>query len=159
MRVRGHQGGLMGTLLQVRDLQTQFNTEEGVVHAVDGVSYDVEEGETLGLVGESGCGKSVSALSILRLIPNPPGKIVGGEIFFEGEDILKMSEEEVRHIRGNRIAMVFQEPMTSLNPVLTIGRQLTEALELHLKMDNNAARKRAAELLDMVGIPAAANRL
>ena len=118
----------MGTLLQVRDLQTQFNTEEGIVHAVDGVSYDVEEGETLGLVGESGCGKSVSALSILRLIPNPPGKIVGGEIFFEGRDILKMSEEEVRHIRGNRIAMVFREPMTSLNPVLTIGRQLTEAL-------------------------------
>jgi oligopeptide transport system ATP-binding protein len=149
----------MGTLLQVRDLRTQFNTEEGIVHAVDGVSYDVEEGETLGLVGESGCGKSVSALSILRLIPNPPGKIVGGEIFFEGQDILKMSEEEVRHIRGNRIAMVFQEPMTSLNPVLTIGRQLTEALELHLKMDNSAARKRAAELLEMVGIPAAANRL
>ena len=149
----------MGTLLQVRDLQTQFNTEEGVVHAVDGVSYDVEEGETLGLVGESGCGKSVSALSILRLIPNPPGKIVGGEIFFEGHDILKMSEEEVRHIRGNRIAMVFQEPMTSLNPVLTIGRQLTEALELHLKMDNSAARKRAVELLDMVGIPASNARL
>jgi len=135
----------MGTLLQVRDLKTQFFTEEGVVRAVDGVSYDVEEGETLGLVGESGCGKSVSALSILRLIPNPPGKIVGGEIFFEGHDILKMSEEEVRHIRGNRIAMVFQEPMTSLNPVLTIGRQLTEALELHLKMDNNAARRRATE--------------
>ena len=149
----------MGTLLQVRNLQTQFNTEEGVVHAVDGVSYDVEEGETLGLVGESGCGKSVSALSILRLIPNPPGKIVGGEILFEGQDILKMSEEEIRHIRGNRIAMVFQEPMTSLNPVLTIGRQLTEALELHMKMDNSGARKRAAELLDMVGIPAASNRL
>ncbi|MBI5290133.1 MAG: ABC transporter ATP-binding protein [Chloroflexi bacterium] len=149
----------MGTLLQVRDLTTQFFTEEGVVHAVDGVSYDVQEGETLGLVGESGSGKSVSALSILRLIPNPPGKIVKGEVFFEGEDILKMDEEEVRHIRGNRIAMVFQEPMTSLNPVLTIGRQLTEALELHLKMDNNAARKRAAELLDMVGIPSGGARL
>src|SRR6185295_12461869 len=149
----------MAPLLQVRNLKTQFNTEEGVVHAVDGVSFDVEEGETLGLVGESGCGKSVSALSILRLIPNPPGKIVGGEIFFEGHDILKMSEEEVRHIRGNRIAMVFQEPMTSLNPVLTIGRQLTEALELHLKMDNSAARKRATELLDMVGIPASNARL
>ena len=149
----------MGTLLQVKNLQTQFNTEEGVVHAVDGVTYDVEEGETLGLVGESGCGKSVSALSILRLIPNPPGKIVGGEIIFEGHDILKMSEEEVRHIRGNRIAMVFQEPMTSLNPVLTIGRQLTEALELHLKMDNSQARRRATELLDMVGIPASSARL
>ncbi len=149
----------MGTLLQVRDLKTQFFTEEGIVHAVDGVSYDVEEGETLGLVGESGCGKSVSALSILRLIPNPPGKIVAGEIIFEGEDLLKMSEEEIRHVRGNRIAMVFQEPMTSLNPVLTIGRQLTEALELHLKMDRSAANKRAAELLEMVGIPAAASRL
>jgi len=149
----------MAPLLQVRDLRTQFNTEEGVVHAVDGVSYDVEEGETLGLVGESGCGKSVSALSILRLIPNPPGKIVGGEILFEGQDILKMDEDEVRHIRGNRIAMVFQEPMTSLNPVLTIGRQLTEALELHLKMDPASARRRAAELLEMVGIPAAASRL
>ncbi|HXK33058.1 MAG TPA: ABC transporter ATP-binding protein [Dehalococcoidia bacterium] len=149
----------MGTLLQVRDLKTQFFTEEGVVHAVDGISYDVEEGETLGLVGESGCGKSVSALSILRLIPNPPGKITSGEILFEGEDLLKMDEDELRHIRGNRIAMVFQEPMTSLNPVLTIGRQLTEALELHLKMDGSAARKRAAELLEMVGIPAAASRL
>ncbi len=149
----------MGTLLQVHDLKTQFFTEEGIVHAVDGVSFDVEEGETLGLVGESGCGKSVSALSILRLIPNPPGKIVAGEIIFEGEDLLKMNEEEIRHVRGNRIAMVFQEPMTSLNPVLTIGRQLTEALELHLKMDRAAANKRAAELLEMVGIPAAASRL
>jgi len=149
----------MATLLQVRDLKTQFFTEEGIVHAVDGVSYDVQEGETLGLVGESGCGKSVSALSILRLIPNPPGKIVGGEIIFEGEDLLKMDEDDIRHVRGNRIAMVFQEPMTSLNPVLTIGRQLTEALELHLKMDRSSATKRAAELLDMVGIPAAATRL
>ena len=149
----------MGTLLQVKNLKTQFRTEEGVVRAVDGVTYDVEEGETLGLVGESGCGKSVSALSILRLIPNPPGKIVAGEVIFEGEDILKMDEEEVRHIRGNRIAMVFQEPMTSLNPVLTIGRQLTEALELHLKMDGNQSKKRAAELLEMVGIPAAGSRL
>ncbi len=149
----------MGTLLQIHDLTTEFYTEEGVVHAVDGVSYDVQEGETLGLVGESGSGKSVSALSILRLIPNPPGKIVKGEVLFEGEDILKMSEEEIRHIRGNRIAMVFQEPMTSLNPVLTIGRQLTEALELHLKMDQSSAKRRASELLDMVGIPAGGARL
>ena len=149
----------MGTLLQIRDLTTEFYTEEGVVHAVDGVSYDVQEGETLGLVGESGSGKSVSALSILRLIPNPPGKIVKGEVLFEGEDILKMSGEEIRHIRGNRIAMVFQEPMTSLNPVLTIGRQLTEALELHLKMDSSSAKRRASELLDMVGIPAGGARL
>src|SRR5579884_1207042 len=149
----------MGALLRVKDLQTHFFTEEGVVHAVDGVSYEVEEGETLGLVGESGCGKSVSALSILRLIPNPPGKIVGGEVWFEDQDLLKMDEDEIRHIRGNRIAMVFQEPMTSLNPVLTIGRQLTEALELHLKMDRQAANRRAVELLEMVGIPEAASRL
>src|SRR5579859_658921 len=149
----------MGALLSVKDLQTHFFTEEGVVRAVDGVSYEIEEGETLGLVGESGCGKSVSALSILRLIPNPPGKIVGGQILFEDQDLLKMDEDEIRHIRGNRIAMVFQEPMTSLNPVLTIGRQLTEALELHLKMDRNAANRRAIELLEMVGIPEAGGRL
>ena len=149
----------MGTLLRVKDLRTYFYTEEGVVKAVDGVSYEVEEGETLALVGESGCGKSVSALSILRLIPNPPGKIVGGEIWFDGQDLLKLDEDEIRHIRGNRIAMVFQEPMTSLNPVLTIGRQLTEATELHLKYDKEQARKRAIELLEMVGIPEAPTRL
>ncbi len=149
----------MGTLLRVKDLRTYFYTEEGVVKAVDGVSYEVEEGETLALVGESGCGKSVSALSILRLIPNPPGKIVGGEIWFDGQDLLKLDEDEIRHIRGNRIAMVFQEPMTSLNPVLTIGRQLTEAIELHLKYDKEQARKRAIELLEMVGIPEAPTRL
>jgi oligopeptide transport system ATP-binding protein len=149
----------MATLLRVKDLRTHFFTEEGVVRAVDGVSYDLEEGETLGLVGESGCGKSVSALSILRLIPNPPGKIIGGEVWFDGQDILKADEDEIRHIRGNRIAMVFQEPMTSLNPVLTIGRQITEALELHLKMDKHASSRRAAELLEMVGIPEAAARL
>src|SRR5947209_8880044 len=139
----------MGTLLRVKDLQTHFFTEEGVVHAVDGVSYEVEEGETLGLVGESGSGKSVSALSILRLIPNPPGKIVGGEVWFEDRDLLKLDEDEIRHIRGNRIAMVFQEPMTSLNPVLTIGRQLTEAIEMHLNYDKDQARKRAIKLLEM----------
>ena len=149
----------MATLLRVKDLRTHFFTEEGVVRAVDGVSYDLEEGETLGLVGESGCGKSVSALSLLRLIPNPPGKIIGGEVWFDGQDILKADEDEIRHIRGNRIAMVFQEPMTSLNPVLTIGRQITEALELHLKMDKHAASKRATELLEMVGIPEAGARL
>jgi|FLYN01.1.fsa_nt_gi oligopeptide transport system ATP-binding protein len=149
----------MSKLLQVRDLRTHFFTDEGVVKAVDGVSYDLEEGETLGLVGESGCGKSVSALSLLRLIPSPPGKIVGGEVIFEGQDLLKLDEDEIRHIRGNRIAMVFQEPMTSLNPVLTIGRQLTEGLELHLKMDRHAARRRAIELLEMVGIPEAPTRL
>jgi oligopeptide/dipeptide ABC transporter ATP-binding protein len=146
-------------LLQIKDLRTHFFTEDGVVKAVDGVSYDVMPGEILGLVGESGCGKSVSALSILRLIPNPPGKIVSGQIIFEGEDILKMDEDEVRHIRGNKIGMIFQEPMTSLNPVLTIGRQLTETLELHLKMDKQAASQRAVELLELVGIPEAKSRI
>jgi len=146
-------------LLQVRDLKTYFFTDDGVVKAVDGVSYDVQAGETLGLVGESGCGKSVSALSLLRLIPNPPGKIVGGQVLFDGEDLLQMDEDEIRHVRGNKIAMVFQEPMTSLNPVLTIGRQLTEALELHLKMDRESARQRAVQLLDMVGISEPESRI
>jgi oligopeptide transport system ATP-binding protein len=146
-------------LLEVKDLHTYFFTEDGVVKAVNGATYNLEEGETLGIVGESGCGKSVSALSMLRLIPNPPGKIVKGEIIFEGEDILKMDDEEMRHVRGNRIAMIFQEPMTSLNPVLTIGKQLTEALELHLKLDHDAALGRAVQLLEMVGIPSAARRI
>jgi oligopeptide transport system ATP-binding protein len=149
----------MGTLLDVKNLRTYFYTDDGVVKAVDGIDYDVEEGETIGLVGESGCGKSVSALSLLRLIPNPPGKIVDGEIWFEGENLLKVDEDEIRHIRGNRIAMIFQEPMTSLNPVLTIGRQLTESLELHMRMDRSSATRRAVELLEMVGIPSAAARI
>ncbi|GAB4335455.1 MAG: ABC transporter ATP-binding protein [Dehalococcoidia bacterium] len=146
-------------LLEVKDLRTYFYTQEGTVKAVDGTTYEVEEGETLGLVGESGCGKSVSALSILRLIPQPPGKIVSGEIIFQGRDLLKLDEAEMRRVRGNDIAMIFQEPMTSLNPVLTIGRQMTEALELHMDLHGKAARDRAAELLEMVGIPAARNRL
>jgi len=148
----------MATLLEVKDLRTHFFTDDGIVRAVDGVTYDLDEGETIGLVGESGCGKSVSALSLLRLIP-PPGRIVGGEVWFEGRDLLKLSENEIRHVRGNRIAMIFQEPMTSLNPVLTIGRQITEALELHLHMDRRSANKRAVELLEMVGIPDAASRI
>ena len=146
-------------LLEVKNLRTYFYTEEGVVRAVDGVSWDLEEGETLGLVGESGCGKSVSALSILRLIPRPPGRIVEGEIIFEGEDLLEISDAEMRDIRGNRIAMVFQEPMTSLNPVLTIGNQLTEAITLHLGLERPEARARAVELLELVGIPEAGARL
>ena len=146
-------------LLEVNDLRTYFYTQEGVVKAVDGTSYSVEEGETLGLVGESGCGKSVSALSILRLIPSPPGKIVSGEIMFQGQDLLKLDESEMRRIRGNDIAMVFQEPMTSLNPVLTIGRQITESLELHQDLRGRAARERAVELLELVGIPAARGRI
>jgi oligopeptide transport system ATP-binding protein len=149
----------MPPLLQVKDLRTYFYTEEGVVKAVDGVTYDVAEGETLALVGESGCGKSISALSILRLIPIPPGRIVSGEVLFEGEDLLKLSEEEIRHIRGNKISMVFQEPMTSLNPVLTIGKQLTEAIELHLKLDKQAATQRAIQLLEMVGVAEAERRI
>ena len=149
----------MAKLLEVKDLRTYFFTQEGTVRAVDGVSWDLDEGETLGLVGESGCGKSVTALSILRLIPNPPGRIVDGEILFEGRDLLKVSNSEMRHIRGNRIAMVFQEPMTSLNPVLTIGRQLMEAIQLHLGLDDEGARARATELLEMVGIPEAGGRL
>ena len=145
-------------LLEVKGLKTRFFTEDGVVHAVNGISYDLEEGGTLGIVGESGCGKSVSVLSVMRLIPEPPGKIVGGEVLFEGRDMLKMDAEDVRKVRGNRIAMVFQDPMTSLNPVLTIGRQIDEALELHMGMDKHQARQRTVELLEMVGIPEAANR-
>ncbi len=146
-------------LLQVKDLSTHFYTEEGVVKAVDGVSFDIEPGEILGLVGESGCGKTVSALSMLRLIPMPPGKIVSGQVTFEGEDLMKLDEEEIRHVRGNKIAMIFQEPMTSLNPVLTIGRQLTETLELHLHMDRQSAVQRAIELLEMVGLSEARTRI
>jgi len=140
-------------LLKVRNLSTYFFTEDGVVRAVDGVSLDIYRGEIVGLVGESGCGKTVTALSIMRLIPSPPGRIVSGEIWFEGVDLLKLDDDGIRSIRGHKIAMVFQEPMTSLNPVLTIGRQLTEPLEVHLKMEPRQARARAIELLEMVGIP------
>ena len=118
-------------LLEVRDLRTQFFTQDGVVKAVNGVSFTLGEGEALGLVGESGCGKSVSALSLMRLIPQPPGRIVSGEVWFDGRDLLKLKEDDMRKVRGNDIAMIFQDPMTSLNPVLTIGRQISEALELH----------------------------
>jgi oligopeptide transport system ATP-binding protein len=146
-------------LLEVRSLVTQFSTSGGLVRAVDGVSWDVAEGETVALVGESGCGKSVSALSIMRLVAAPAGRIVGGEILFRGRDLLKLSEEEMRRVRGREIAMIFQEPMTSLNPVLTIGRQLTEGLEIHLGMSTADARRRAVELMGMVGIPDPARRL
>ncbi len=149
----------MAKLLEVRNLATYFFTQDGVVRAVDDISYDLAEGEVLGVVGESGCGKSVHALSIMRLIPTPPGRIVEGEVVFEGENLLQMDDSDMRHIRGNRIAMVFQEPMTSLNPVLTIGRQLTETLELHQNMSGQQARSRAAELLQTVGIPDAERRL
>jgi len=149
----------MGLLLQVRDLRTYFYTETGIVRAVDGISYDLQEGETLGLVGESGCGKSVSALSIVRLIPNPPGKIVSGEVLFEGRDLLKLTEDKIRDIRGDRIAMIFQEPMTSLNPVLTIGLQIGEVLELHRHLNRKESRSEVIRLLRMVGIPDAERRI
>ncbi len=146
-------------LLDVKGLETEFKTPDGIIHAINGVSFSLEEGETLGLVGESGCGKSVTMLSVLRLIAMPPGKIVAGEAFFRGQDLLKMSEEEIRHVRGAQIAMVFQDPMTSLNPVLTIGVQMEEPLMLHLGMNRNQARARSAELLAMVGIPGPKERL
>jgi len=134
-------------------------TAAGLVRAVDGVSWDVQEGETVALVGESGCGKSVSALSIMRLVAEPAGRIAGGEVFYKGRDLLKLSEEEMRHVRGREIGMIFQEPMTSLNPVLSIGRQLTEGLEIHMTMTPVQARSRAVELLSMVGIPDGERRL
>ena len=149
----------MAKILEIENLQTQFFTSAGTVRAVDGISYSVDEGESVAIVGESGCGKSVSALSILRLIPDPPGRIVGGSIRFMGMDLLALSDKEIRKVRGRRIAMVFQEPMTSLNPVLTIGLQLTETLEHHLEMSRDAARARAAELLGMVGISDTKRRL
>ncbi len=149
----------MGALLEIKNLKTRFFTQDGVVHAVNGISLYLNEGETLGLVGESGCGKSVSMLSVLRLIPQPPGKIVGGEVWFEGKDLLKISEDEIRKIRGNKIAMIFQDPMTSLNPVLTIGQQLGEPLMLHMGMSKKEAREESIRLLKMVGIPEAEKRI
>mgnify|MGYP001104034851 CR=1 FL=1 len=149
----------MGVLLEVKDLVVQFNTPDGIVHAVNGVSYSLNEGEVLGVVGESGSGKSVHVLSMLRLIPTPPGRIVGGEVLFEGVDLLKAPESTIRSIRGGQIGMIFQDPMTSLNPVLTIGRQITEVLTLHLKMSPKEAADRAVELLTLVGIPNARQRL
>lgn len=147
------------TLLKIKNLETRFYTEDGVVHAVNGISYDMEESEILGVVGESGCGKSVHALSIMRLIPDPPGKIENGEIFLNDRNLLTISDNEMRQIRGSHIAMVFQDPMTSLNPVYTVGDQISEALLLHQGMDKKEARDRSAELLSLVGIPDASKRL
>jgi len=148
----------VATLVDIKDLATYFYTPEGVVKAVDGVTYDIQEGETLGLVGESGCGKSVSALSLMRLIQKP-GKVVSGSATLAGTDVLQLSESQMRRVRGKDMSMIFQEPMTSLNPVLTIGRQLTESLQLHLRMDSKAAADRAGELLELVGIPEGRGRL
>src|SRR2546422_919455 len=139
----------MAELLQVKNLKTQFFTPDGVVKAVDGVSFDLDEGETLGIVGESGSGKSVTALSIMRLIPWPPGKIVQGEIIYRSQNLLELSNNEMSHIRGKEIAMIFQDPMTSLNPVLTVSRQIGEALQIHLRMSQKQARKRTLELLKL----------
>lgn len=149
----------MPAQLEVIDLHTHFFTREGVVRAVDGVSYHLNHGETLGLVGESGCGKSVSALSIIRLVPDPPGRIVKGRILFEGRELTAMPERELRKIRGNEISMIFQDPMTSLNPVLRIGRQITESIKLHLGLSDKEAEARAIELIESVGIPDAPRRL
>jgi len=146
-------------LLEVRNLCTYFHTEEGLGKAVDGVSFELRRGETLGLVGESGCGKSVSALSVMRLIPQPPGQIESGEILFAGRDLLRLSEEEMCRVRGDEIAMIFQEPMTSLNPVLTCGFQIAESVILHQGVSKQEARNRAIEMLRLVGIPAPEQRV
>src|SRR5882672_4702728 len=145
-------------LLEVENLQTHFRTPEGINRAVDGVSFHVNEGETLAIVGESGCGKSVTSMSLMRLVPEPPGKIAGS-IRFQGTDLLKLSDREMRKIRGNDISMVFQEPMTSLNPVLTVGRQLGETLRLHEGLDRQTAEARSVEMLTLVGIPEPGRRV
>jgi len=142
----------MAELIRVKDLRSSFFTPDGEVKAVDGVSLEIEEGKTLGLVGESGCGKSVTALSILRLIPSPPGRVVGGEIFYRGRDLLKLNGESMRKIRGNEISMIFQEPMTSLNPVFTIGNQIGEAIRLHQGLGKKETREKTVEMLRLVKI-------
>lgn len=149
----------MDALLQVKDLRTRFHTAEGTVYAVNGISYDLNEGETLAVVGESGCGKSVSMLSLLKLIPIPPGEIVSGNALYRGNDLLTMSETHLDDIRGKEIAMIFQDPMTSLNPVLTIGRQITESLRMHMGLNQEKADLQAVEMLERVGIPDPAKRL
>ncbi len=146
-------------ILEVKNLETSFRVEEGVVKAVDNVSFDVYAGKTLGIVGESGCGKSVTSLSIMRLIPNPPGKISGGEILYKGKNLLNFSAAEMRAIRGNEISMIFQEPMTSLNPVFTIGNQLEEAIALHQDLDRKQVREKSIEMLKLVGIPGPEKRI
>jgi len=147
------------TLIEIKNLTVKFHTDEGVVHAVNDMSYSLKEGEVLGVVGESGSGKSVHALTMMGLIPSPPGKVESGEVIFRGRDLLKLPRNQMRLVRGAEIAMIFQDPMTSLNPVLTIGRQITEALKLHLGMNNEQASSRATELLDRVGIPDPQRRL
>ena len=149
----------MAPLLEVKNLVTRFYTEQGVVNAVNGISYSLAEGESLGIVGESGSGKSVGVMSLIGLIPSPPGRVENGEVNFHGRDLLKLRPAEIRHVRGREITMIFQDPMTSLNPVLTIERQMTEGLKLHLGMNDSQARRRAVEMLDLVGLPNAEDRL
>jgi oligopeptide transport system ATP-binding protein len=149
----------MTTVLEVKDLVVRFKSPEGVVHAVNGVSFDLNEGETLGVVGESGCGKSVSMLTVMGLVAQPPGKIESGQAVFMGNDLLQMTPDRLREVRGAQIGMIFQDPMTSLNPVLTIGRQLTEPLEVHQSLNKTEARARAIKLLELVGIPGAESKL
>lgn len=149
----------MEKVLEVKKLETEFKTQRGVIKAVNGISYHLNAGETLGIVGESGSGKSVGVMSLMRLIPSPPGEITGGEVIMDGRDIAKISEEEMRDVRGNDIAMIFQDPMTSLNPIMPIGQQISEGIERHMKLSKKDARARAVELLELVGIPSAAERL
>ncbi|MGA9522687.1 MAG: ABC transporter ATP-binding protein [Myxococcaceae bacterium] len=146
-------------LLDIRNLRTQFSSEEGKFLAVEDVSFSIRPGSTLGVVGESGCGKSVTALSVMRLVADPPGRVVGGEILYRGRNLLALSEDEMRRIRGNKISMIFQEPMTSLNPVFTVGEQIAEAIRLHQGLDRKAARARAIDMLRLVGIPAPEQRV
>ena len=146
-------------VLEVKNLRTSFFTDEGEVKAVDDVSFNVYKGKTLGIVGESGCGKSVTSLSIMRLIPTPPGRIVGGEILYQGKDLLKLELSQMRSIRGNEISMIFQEPMTSLNPVFTVGNQICEAIALHQKLPRGEVRNKAIEMLTLVGIPSPEKRI
>jgi oligopeptide transport system ATP-binding protein len=149
----------MADILKVEGLETQFRTQDGIVHAVNGVSFNLKEGETLGIVGESGCGKSVTMMSMMRLIPSPPGKVVAGKAIYQQKDLLKLTNDEIRAIRGSQISVIFQDPMTSFNPVLTIGRQIAEPLEIHMGLNQKQAYERSAEMLAMVGIPNAKDRL
>ncbi|CAL7918066.1 ABC transporter domain-containing protein [Fusobacterium necrophorum subsp. funduliforme] len=144
-----------GKLLEIKNLEVQYVTDEETVYAVNSIDIALNEGETLGLVGETGAGKTTTALGIMRLVPNPPGKIIGGEIIYEGENLLKLSEEEMRKIRGNKISMIFQDPMTSLNPVMTVGEQIAEVIQIHENTSTEEAMKKAGEMLELVGIPAA----
>ena len=149
----------MKTLLEIKNLKTHFFTHEGTVKAVDGVSFKINQGETLGIVGESGSGKSVTALSVMRLIPYPPGKIVGGEIYFEGKNLLKLGDNEIRKMRGKKISMIFQEPMTSLDPVFTIGHEIGEVIQLHQGLNKEETRKKSIEMLKIVGMPDVEKRI